>query len=88
MPISLQRIPLSHVVGFTTTWTQLASTWTSAPVAQAYSGGDGEVYAYTYGSQVYYRFVPSSYDSTQDAFYTTYSNPTLSGLVATRGVSL
>ena len=88
MPISLQRIPISHVVGFTTTWTQLVSTWTTEPLEQAYSGGDGQVYAYTYGSQVYNRFVPSSYNSTQDAFYTTFSNPTLSGLVAVRGVSL
>lgn len=88
MPISLQRIPLSHVVGFTTTWTQLVSTWTTSPVLQTYSGGDGEVYAYTFGTQVYYRFVPSSYNSTQDAFYTTFNNPTLSGLVAVRGVTL
>ena len=66
-------------------WVDLVNTWTSEPVTEVYSGGDGDVLSYTYGSTVYYRFIPSTYDSSLDAFYTTYSDPTLSGLIATRG---
>ena len=69
-------------------WIDLVNTWTLEPASQTYSGGDGEVYAYTYGSTVYYRFIPDTYDSTLDTFYTTFSDPTLSGVVATRGASI
>lgn len=69
-------------------WTRLVLTWTTAPVEQTYTGGDGQVFQYTYGSTVYYRFVPSTYDSTNDKFYTTFADPTLSGLVATRGIAV
>jgi len=57
-------------------------------VAQTYTGGDGDVLKYTYGATEYYRFIPDPYDSTEDKFYTTFSDPTLSGLVATRGVAV
>lgn len=67
------------------TWTDYVMRWTAEPVSLAYSGGDGEVLQYTYGTTIYYRFVPSTYDATQDSFYTTYSDPTLSGLLAIRG---
>ena len=66
-------------------WVDLLNTWTTEPAVQTYSGGDGSVLAYTYGSTTYYRFIPSTYDSAQDQFFTTFSDPTLSGLVATRG---
>jgi hypothetical protein len=69
-------------------WVDLVTTWTSEPTEEAYSGGDGQVFSYTYGTTTYYRFVPSTYDSTEDKFYSSYSNPTLSGLVATRGNSI
>jgi hypothetical protein len=69
-------------------WADLVTTWTSEPTEEAYSGGDGQVFSYTYGTTAYYRFVPSTYDSTEDKFYSSYSNPTLSGLVATRGNSI
>jgi hypothetical protein len=69
-------------------WIDLTTTWTVEPVNVAYSGSDGEVIQYTYGSTIYYRFVPNPYDASLDAFYTTYSNPTLSGLITTRGNSI
>ena len=73
---------------YNTSWTKLATQWTAEPVSVAYSGGDGEVLEYTYGITKYYRFIPSTYDSNEDKFYSTYSNPTLSGLIATRGVTI
>jgi len=69
------------------TWGGLVAIWTAEPTLEASITG-GDVYKYTYGSTIYYRFVPDTYDSTEDKFYTTFSNPTLSGLVATRGASL
>jgi len=69
-------------------WVDLVTTWTTEPTAQTYTGGDGEVFAYVYGGTTYYRFVPTTYDSTLDIFYTTFSDPTLSGVVATRGITI
>ena len=69
-------------------WTKLATQWTAEPVSVAYSGGDGDVLEYTYGTTKYYRFIPSIYDSNEDKFYSTYSNPTLSDLIATRGLTI
>jgi len=69
-------------------WIGLVSSWTTEPSAVTYSGGDGDVYLYTYGSTIYYRFVPSVYDATQDIFYDTFSDPTLSNVIATRGNSI
>ena len=69
-------------------WIDLVTSWTVEPSSVAYSGGDGEVLEYTYGTTKYYRFIPSTYDSNEDKFYSTYSNPTLSGLIATRGVTI
>ena len=73
---------------YNTSWTKLATQWTEEPVSVAYSGGDGEVLEYTYGTTKYYRFIPTIYDSNEDKFYSSYSNPTLSGLIATRGVTI
>lgn len=69
-------------------WTSLKDTWTNTPVSVAYSGGDGEVFQYQYGSTFYYRFVPAVYDSTKDSFYSSFNDPSLTGLIATRGTSI
>jgi hypothetical protein len=69
------------------TWGGLVTIWTEEPTLEATIAA-GDVYKYTYGSTVYYRLVPDPYDSTIDAFYTTFDDPTLSGLVATRGRAL
>ena len=68
-------------------WTTLKDSWTTAPsFLQSIAAGD--VYEYRYGSTTYYRLVPSPYDSTLDQFFSSFSNPTLSGLLATRGVTI
>jgi len=68
-------------------WTTLKDSWTTAPsFLQSIAAGD--VYEYQYGSTTYYRLVPSPYDSTLDQFFSSFSNPTLSGLLATRGVAI
>jgi hypothetical protein len=69
-------------------WVDLVNTWTAEPTEAAYSGGDGQVFEYTYGTTTLYRFVPTVYDTASDQFFVTYSNPNLSGLVATRGVNI
>jgi hypothetical protein len=66
------------------TWEYYVTNWTTEPVLlESITGGD--VYSYTLDGTTRYRFVPSTYDATQDAFYTSYSSPTLSGLIVTRG---
>jgi len=47
---------------------------------------EGEVYTYPYSNGTLYRLVPSG--SEQDAFYTTFSGGVLSGLVASKGVTI
>ena len=69
-------------------WVDLLHSWTVEPAVQTYTGGDGSVLAYTYGATTYYRFIPATYNPAQDQFFTTFSDPTLSGLVATRGSSI
>jgi len=69
------------------TWGGLANKWTTKPTLHATTAA-GRVFLYTYGSTIYYRLVPAPYDSTLDSFYTTFSDPTLTGLVATRGASI
>jgi len=87
---SIKKVTAASLIGggAVATWTELSNSWTAEPVEVAYSGGDGTVLQYTYGSTLYYRFVPDTYDSTEDKFYDTYSNPTLSDLIATRGVAI
>lgn len=66
------------------TWDFLATTWTTEPTfVEAITGGS--VYSYTLDGTTRYRFVPSTYDATEDAFYTTFTSPTLSGLLIARG---
>lgn len=65
-------------------WTYYATTWTTEPTfVEAITGGD--VYSYTLDGTTRYRFVPTTYDATEDAFYTIFSTPTLSGLIIARG---
>jgi len=47
---------------------------------------DGDVYTYTYSNGTLYRLVPSG--SEQDAFYSSFSGGVLSGLVASKGVTI
>lgn len=65
-------------------WTHYATSWTEAPEFIENITG-GSVFAYTQGDVTRYRFVPSPYDPATDAFYSSFTTPTLSGLLATRG---
>jgi len=70
--------------GGTLTWNYLAITWSAEPsFVESITGGD--VYSYTLDGTTRYRFVPTTYDATQDAFYSTFVTPTLSGLIVARG---
>jgi hypothetical protein len=73
--------------GLDALWIRLASEWTVAPVFNSSIAG-GDVYDYTYGSTTYYRFVPSTYNPSQDAFYDTFVGGLLSGEIANRGYSI
>ncbi len=66
------------------TWDFYATNWTTEPTFVENITG-GAVYSYTLDAVTRYRFVPSPYDAALDAFYTSYSSPTLSGLIVTRG---
>lgn len=66
------------------TWSFLATTWSAAPsLNDSITGGD--VYDYTLSGTTRYRFVPSTYDATEDAFYETFEGGVLSDLIVTRG---
>lgn len=66
------------------TWDFLVTTWTTEPTFVVNITG-GSVYSYILDAVTRYRFVPTTYDATEDAFYTTFINPTLTGLIVTRG---
>ena len=64
-------------------WVTLKDSWTVTPVLIDTIAA-GEVYQYTFGSTIYYRLVPSPYDSSLDQFFSAFSSPNLSGLIVTR----
>ena len=66
------------------TWDYYAINWSTSPTLVENITG-GAVYLYVLDGVNRYRFVPTTYDPTADAFYTSYSSPTLSGLIVTRG---
>lgn len=66
------------------TWDYLVTNWTSEPTLNTAIIG-GEVYNYTLNGTTRYRFVPTTYNPTQDAFYSTFASGTLSNLIVTRG---
>lgn len=68
----------------TLTWSYFATTWSVEPsFNEAITGGD--VYNYTLDGTTRYRFVPTVYDATQDAFYSTFSGGVLSDIIVARG---
>lgn len=66
------------------TWDYYATNWSVAPTLNSSITG-GDVYNYTLNGVTRYRFVPTTYDANQDAFYTTFSGGVLSGIIVTRG---
>lgn len=63
------------------TWTFLTVTWSTPPVFNSAIAG-GSIYTYTLDGISRYRFVPSPYDPTEDAFY---EDLGLTTLIAKRG---
>jgi len=70
--------------GDSLSWTTLVTTWTTTPT-QVGTTGSGVVFSYVLGSTTRYRFVPNTYDSSQDAFYSGWDGASLTGLIITRG---
>ena len=67
------------------TWIDYATGFSSAPtLTQTIATGD--VYTYTYSNGTLYRLVPSGAEA--DAFYSAFSGGVLSGLVASKGVTI
>jgi len=66
------------------TWDYLVTNWSVEPSLNTTLAG-GEVLNYTLNGTTRYRFVPTTYNPTQDAFYATFDGTTLSNLVAKRG---
>ncbi|MDB4314599.1 hypothetical protein N9955_01070 [bacterium] len=75
------------ITGVQLSWNNLVMSWTEEPILTG-TVASGEVYSYVYGATNYYRFIPSTYDSTQDSFYGSFSDPVLSNLISTRGNSI
>jgi hypothetical protein len=75
---------ITDLVGGTPTWEYYAANW-STPPSQVASISGGTVWEYTLDGTTRYRFVPDPYDPTDDAFYATFVDPTLGGLVVSRG---
>jgi hypothetical protein len=62
----------------------LLINWSVAPSLVA-DITNGSVYQYTLNSITRYRFVPTEYDPTQDAFYLNFDGTTLTNLIIRRG---
>jgi hypothetical protein len=67
----------------TYTWIDYATGYSTAPtLLQTIPSGD--VYEYTYGTKTLYRLVGTS----EDSFYETFGNPSLSDLVISKGITI
>lgn len=76
---------ISKIEQSVTTWIDYTTGFSSIPtLTQTIETGD--VYTYTYTNGTLYRLVPSG--SEQDAFYSAFSGGVLSGLVASKGVTI
>jgi len=75
--------------GVVVDWMTLTRGYKTTPTLSA-SITSGDVYTYVYNSTpsdvVYYRYIAT--DGSQDAYYTYFSGSTLSGLVATKSITL
>lgn len=69
-----------------TTWFGLVTGWNIEPTLNA-TIPSGEVWTYQYlGGVTYYRYIAD--DGSEDAFYSTFNNPTVSGLIVRRRITL
>jgi hypothetical protein len=79
------QFTFSHAAGGNgqPTWTDYTTNWESEPIWVA-SIPQGEVYQYTFSDRVAYRLVPAT-SNVVDSFYQSFTNSTLSVLLAARG---
>lgn len=68
----------------TDTWAFFKDCW-SVPPTQVGTTAGGVVYAYELEGVTRYRYVPNTYDATEDAFYSGWDGTTLTGLIVARG---
>ena len=68
-------------------WIDYSTNWSQEPVLEATITG-GEVYRYVYEDGTLYRFVPTDYTASVDAFYRSFDGTNLTGLVAQRGMKI
>lgn len=67
---------------------QMELTWDYLiffPSVQEATISGGKVRKHTKNGLSVYRFIPTPYNPTQDAFYESFTSGTLSGLITTRG---
>ena len=70
------------------TWIYLITSTSKAPEEVGVATVEtktGKVFKYTFGTSITYRFVPTTYSFTLDAFYEIYENGNLSNLIVKRG---
>lgn len=65
-------------------WEYLVANWSVIPTLNAAITG-GDVYNYELNGTLRYRFVPTTYTPTQDAFYTSFNGTSVTGLITKRG---
>jgi hypothetical protein len=65
-------------------WEYLVANWSVIPTFNAAITG-GDVYNYELNGTLRYRFVPTTYTPTQDAFYSTFNGTSVTGLITKRG---
>lgn len=86
---AVSSMSATKIYGTLMDWMTLVRGYATVPVLSASITG-GDVYTYTYISTpsnvTYYRYIAT--DGTQDAFYTYFSGSTLSGLVATKSITI
>ena len=66
------------------TWEYFASNWSTEPTFNS-AITNGGVYNYTLNGVTRYRFVPTTYNPTQDAFYESFDGTALTNIITKRG---
>lgn len=72
---------IAQALGASNDWGFFVANWSVEPFVVS-TTATGDIYEYVYGGETRYRFVPTIYDPTLDAFY---SDLGLTELITTRG---
>jgi hypothetical protein len=65
-------------------WNYFVTKWSITPTLNT-TIISGDIWEYTLSGTTRYRLVPTTYDATQDSFYSTFDGTTLSDLITSRG---